>query len=150
MNEHQSDPEAARALAAAGDLRALIGRLRRRLRDEAPPGYFTPSQTSVLARLEREGPATVTTLARAEGMRPQSMGAIVSVLEAAGLVSGVPDPSDGRQILLSLTPVARETINAGRAAKEDWLFHTMRAKLTPDEQEDLARGIDLLKRLVDP
>jgi len=150
MNEQQGDPEAARALAVAGDLRALIGRLRRRLRDEAPPGDFTPSRTSVLARLEREGPATVTTLARAEGMRPQSMGAIVSVLEAAGLVSGAPDPSDGRQTMLSLTAAARETINAGRAAKEDWLFRTMRARLTPDEQEDLARGIDLLKRLVDP
>lgn len=150
MNEQQGDPEAARALAVAGDLRALIGRLRRRLRDEAPPGDFTPSQTSVLARLEREGPATVTTLARAEGMRPQSMGAIVSVLEAAGLVSGAPDPSDGRQTMLSLTAAARETINAGRAAKEDWLFRAMRAKLAPDEQEELARGIDLLKRLLDP
>jgi DNA-binding MarR family transcriptional regulator len=150
MNEQQGDREAARVVALAGDLRALIGRLRRRLRDEAPPGDLTPSQTSVLARLEREGPATVTTLARAEGMRPQSMGAIVSALEAAGLVRGAPDPRDGRQTLLSLTAVARETINASRAAKEDWLVRTIRAKLAPDEQDDLARGIALLKRLVDP
>lgn len=150
MNEQQVDVEAARVVAVAGDLRTLIGRLRRRLRDEAPPGDFTPSQTSVLARLEREGPATLTMLARAEGMRPQSMGAIVSVLEAAGLVSGAPDPSDGRQTILSLTAVARETIDVGRAAKEDWLVRTIRAKLAPDEQEELAHGIDLLKRLVDP
>jgi DNA-binding MarR family transcriptional regulator len=150
MDEQQIDAEAARVAAVAGELRALLGTLRRRLREEAPPGDFTPSQTSVLARLDREGPATVTTLARAEGMRPQSMGAVVSVLEAAGLVSGTPDPSDGRQTILSLTALARETIDASRVAREGWLFRTIRAKLTPDEQEELARGIELLKRLVDP
>ncbi len=150
MDEQQGAVEAARRAAVAADLRALIGRLRRRLQDEAPPGAFTPSQTAVLARLVRAGPATVTTLARAEGMRPQSMGAIVSALEAAGLVQGAPDPCDGRQTILSLTALAHETITAGRAAKEDWLVRTMETKLTPDEQDALARGVELLKRLVDP
>ena len=150
MDEQQIDAEAARVAAVAGELRALIGKLRRRLREEAPPGDFTPSQLSVLARLDREGPATVTMLARAEAMRPQSMGAIVSALQAAGLVGGAPDPSDGRQIILSLTALARETIDASRAAREDWLFRTIRAKLTPDEQKELARGVELLKCLVEP
>jgi DNA-binding MarR family transcriptional regulator len=36
-------------------------------------------------------------------MRPQSMGSAVALLEAAGFVSGAPDPSDGRQTILSLT-----------------------------------------------
>jgi DNA-binding MarR family transcriptional regulator len=104
----------------------------------------------VLGRLEREGPATVTTLAKAEGMRPQSMGANISVLEAAGLVSGRPDPSDGRQTLLSVTPRFEEWIKAGRAAREDWLFRAIRTKLAPVEQEQLAAGIELLERLVEP
>ena len=134
-------------LALAGDLRVVIGQLRRRLREQASFGDLTWSQTSVLSRLDREGSATVTSLARAEGMRPQSMGATVSALEAAGLVNGSPDPEDGRQIILSLSPACREWIKAGRAAKEDWLFRAIQSKLSPEEQGELAKGVELLKRL---
>ena len=149
MNDRPSDPEAARASALAAELRVLIGKLKRRLREEAHSGDLTLSQTSVLSRLEREGPATVTTLARAEGVRPQSMGATVSDLEAAGLVSGAPDPADGRQTILSLTAACREMIKASRAAREDWLFRAIRTKLAQSEQEALATGVELLERLVD-
>ena len=136
-------------LALAGDLRVVIGQLRRRLREQASFGDLTWSQTSVLSRLEGEGSATVTSLARAEGMRPQSMGATVSALEAAGLVDGSPDPEDGRQTILSLSPACREWIKAGRAAKEDWLFRAIQSKLSPEEQGDLAKGVELLKRLAE-
>jgi DNA-binding MarR family transcriptional regulator len=148
MNE-QGNPDAARALALAGELRVLIGKLKRRLREQAHVGDLTWSQMSVLSRLEREGPATVTTLARAEGVRPQSMGATVFALEEAGLVSGTPDPTDGRQTVLSLTAACRQWIKAGRAAREDWLFRAIRAKLAQAEQEELASAIELVKRLVD-
>jgi DNA-binding MarR family transcriptional regulator len=150
MSQDQVDVEAAAALAVAGELRVLIGTLSRRLRAEAHPGDFTASQVAVISRLGSGGPATLTTLARAEGMRPQSMGAIVSVLEAAGLVGGVPDPTDGRQTILSLTASAREMIDANRVAKEDWLFRAIRSNLTPEEQRDLAHSIELLNHLVNP
>src|SRR5216684_1889453 len=107
------------------------------MREQGHLGDLTWSQVSVISRLERDGPATVTTLARAEGMRPQSMGANVSALEAAGLVSGVPDPADGRQTILSLTEHCREWIRVGRAAREDWLFRAIQARLAPAEQEQL-------------
>jgi DNA-binding MarR family transcriptional regulator len=147
--KQRGDPEAAHALAVAGELRVVLGKLKRRLREEANLGDFTLSQMSVLSRLEREGPATVTTLARAEGVRPQSMGATVSALDAAGFVSGAPDPTDGRQTILSLTTACREWIKASRAAREDWLFRAIRTKLTAGEQEQLAVTVELLNRLVD-
>lgn len=149
MDEQQSDPGIARVSALAGELHVLIGKLKRRLREEAHAGDFTWSQTSVLVRLERDGPATVTTLARAEGVRPQSMGATIAVLEAAGLVHGAPDPADGRQTILSLTDTCRDRIRAGRAAREDWLSRAIQTKLSVAELEQLATGIELLKRLVD-
>jgi DNA-binding MarR family transcriptional regulator len=102
---------------------------------------------SVLGYLEREGPATVTTLARAEGMRPQSMGANLSVLQAAGLVLGTADPSDGRQTLWSVTQACRKRVKAGRAAREDWLGHAIQTHLAPAELETLARALESLKRL---
>jgi DNA-binding MarR family transcriptional regulator len=139
----------AHVMALAGELRVVVGQLRRRLREQASFGDLTWSQTSVLSRLERDGPATVTSLAKAEGMRPQSMGATVSALEAAGLVSGSPDPQDGRQTILSLTAACREWIKASRAAKEDWLFQVIQSKLSLQEQGELAKGVELLKRLAE-
>ncbi len=149
MTDHQDNPDDAVALALAGDLRALIGQFKRMFRDQASLGDMTLSQVSVLGRLDRDGPATVTGLARAEGVRPQSMGATVSALETMGLVSGTPDPTDGRQTIWSLTPACRERIRVGRAAREDWLFHVIQRKLSAAEQEQLANGLALLKRLTE-
>jgi len=146
MNE-TNDPEAVRAAAMAGELRVVLGRLSRRLREQSHAGDFTGAQKSVLLRLERDGPATVTTLAKAEGVRPQSMGATIAVLEAAGLLAGAADPADGRQTILSLTAACREMVRASRAAREDWLFHAIQTKFAPHELAQLASSIELLQRL---
>jgi DNA-binding MarR family transcriptional regulator len=149
MREKPINPATAHTWALAAELRVVIGALSRRLREQSYFGDLTWSQILVLSRLEREGPATVTALARAEGMRPQSMGATVSALEAAGLLIGAPDPGDGRQTILSLTAKCREMIKAGRAAREDWLFRALGTELAPAEQKQLAGSITLLQRLVD-
>ena len=140
--------DAARTSALATEIRALIGKLKRRLREQAGVGDLTPSQISVLLRLEREGPATTSNLARLEGMRPQSMGTLVAPLQAAGLVSGAPDPTDGRQTLLSLTDACRKSVQEGRAARQDWLTRSLQTRFSLKEQESLAEAIELLKRLV--
>lgn len=139
----------ARAGALAEELRSLVGKLKRRLREQAGPEDLTPSQVSILLRLEKDGPATVSSLARSEKMRPQSMSTAVAALLAAGLVSGAPDPEDGRQTILSLTKACRDWIRVGRAARQDWLSRTISARLSPREQDELAAAVSLLKRLVD-
>jgi DNA-binding MarR family transcriptional regulator len=149
---NQQSPRKARsadAHALAGELRALAGKLKRRLREQADVGDLTPSQRSVLLRLEKDGPATASTLARMEGMRPQSMGPIIAALESAGLVRGAPDPRDGRQTILSLTEACRIMLDKGRAARQDWLSRTIETRLSGEEQKQLAAAITLLRRLVD-
>ncbi len=143
-----AEPETSAVSAMAVDLRLLLGQLRRKLREQDGSEDLTWSQTCVLSRLERDGPATVTALARAEGVRPQSMGATIASLEAAGLVIGAPDPGDGRRTLLSLTDACRDWIMAGRTARQDWLVHAIQSKLSVEEQAALARAVDLLKRLL--
>jgi DNA-binding MarR family transcriptional regulator len=149
MNQRQDAPEIARASALAADLRALFGKLKRRLREQTDFKDLTPTQVAVLLRLEREGPTTVSALARAEGMRSQSMGSTVAPLQAAGLVGGEPDPNDGRQTILSLTEACRKWIGEGRAARNDWLTRNIETKLSPEEQQVLAKGVELLRRLAD-
>src|SRR5580700_5847583 len=110
----------------AAELRVVLGKLKRRLREHANKGDLSLSQMAVIGYLDREGPSTVTTLARAEGVRPQSMGATVAALEEAGLVRGTQHPADGRQVVLSLTTAANEWVRTSRAAREDWLAQAIR------------------------
>ena len=145
----QDDPARAHASALAEDLRLIAGRLKRRLREETDIGDLSWSQAAVLGRLDRDGPATATALAKAEGMRPQSMGEILAQLKALGFIVGAPDPADGRQTILALTDACRAWVQEARAARQDWLLRTIQAQFTPDEQEQLAVGLALLKRLVE-
>jgi DNA-binding MarR family transcriptional regulator len=134
----------------AAELRAAMGRLTRLLREHAPKGELTQSQLFALGRLEREGPQTVTALARAEGVRPQSMGATVAPLQDMGLVAASPDPADGRQTILEATETARQLVKAHRAARESWLLSAIASRLTQKEQQELARAVTLLQHLAEP
>ena len=149
MKPERADPESTAASALAAELRIVIGALRRRFREQADEGDLTSAQKSVLLRLERDGPTTRSALARAEAMRPQSMGAIIAALEAAGHVAGAPDPSDGRQTILSLTAHFRDRVSAARTARKDWLLRVLQARLTAQEQRQLAGAVELLERLLE-
>jgi DNA-binding MarR family transcriptional regulator len=149
MSRASPTSESPQLTALAGELRVVVAKLIRRVREQAHGGDFTNAQKSVLLRLERDGPATVSMLARAEGVRPQSMRITVAALEAAGAVSGKPDPKDGRQTFLSLTPSFLKILKTGRTAREDWLFRALKAQLAPREHEQLAAAVKLLSRLAD-
>ena len=144
MNKRKVD-----AASLAAELHGLVGKLKRKLREQASAGDLTPSQSAVLRHLGRDGPTTVTALAKMEGVRSQSMGATVAGLEALRLVKGAPDAKDGRQTILSLTPSCRELIRTGRAARQDWLLKAIQSKLSSEEQAQLAFSLRLLGRLVD-
>ena len=149
MSKQSDDLDSERALEMASELRITIGKLRRLLREQVHIGNLTWSEVTVLGRLERDGPATVTELARAEGVRSQSMGATVAALVSAGLIVGTPHPKDGRQTILTLTDACRILVAENRAVRDDWLLHAIQANLTAKEQTQLAQGIALLKRLAD-
>lgn len=110
-------------------------------------GDLTTSQTAALLRIERDGPGTVSGLARAEGVTPQSMRIIVGALEAAGYIEGRADPADGRQTIISLTDTYRQWITSGRAVREDWLIRKIQSVLSPEEQALLASAMPVLERL---
>jgi DNA-binding MarR family transcriptional regulator len=144
-----SSPAATSAALLAQDLRALMRKLKRQLREQSLTHDLAPSQVSVLLRLEKDGPATASALARAEGMRPQSMAPILPVLEHAGLVERAADPNDGRKTLFSMTDACRHWLEEARAARQDWLTRTLQARLTSAELDRVADAVVLLQRLVE-
>src|ERR1700751_1948734 len=95
-------------LAAA--LRSSIGLLLRRMRQTRPDDELSLPESSALTRLDRNGPATASALARLEQISPQSMGATRGSLERRVLVQRAADPQDVRRIVLSLPETGRQTL----------------------------------------
>ena len=149
MVKTPANRDAALASKLAAELRTTFGHLKRKLRQHGGLNDFTSSQIAVLLRLERDGPATVSSLARAEGMRPQSMSAVIAPLEDMRFVAGAADPHDGRKTLMSLTRACKTWIKDGRAARQDWLAQTIQQKLSPQEQKKLSSAIPLLAHIAE-
>jgi DNA-binding MarR family transcriptional regulator len=133
---------------AATELALALGLLMRRLRSAAPSESHELSwtQKAVMVRLGTEGPATTAELARSEGVKPQSMGAIVAVLEEMGIVERRPHPTDGRQVNIALTAKGASVRKNAGIAKRTWLAKAI-AKLDATEQKSLPAAIALIKRL---
>src|ERR1700744_1034376 len=131
---------------AVAELWLAIGQLVRRLRMEVNPGELSWSQLATLARLDKMGAMTTADLARAEFVKPQSMGTTLADLEQAGLVQRRPHPTDGRQVLFALTAEGMEARRQRNIAKREWLLTAM-AKLDPAEQQTLMAAGAPIKRL---
>lgn len=132
----------------ADHLASVVGRLLRRLRSSSSEKLLTPTQRSVLARLEDAGPATTADLARSEFVRPQSMRLTLGGLEEQGLVERTPDPVDGRKSVVSVTDTGRTTLARVRAAKRDWLAEAVASELDGAERRTVAEAAGLIERLV--
>ena len=123
-----------------------MGVLLRRVRGEAGSVGLGWSLAAVLGRLDRTGAMTTAELARAEMVKPQSMGSFLAELEQEGLVRRQPHPTDGRQILFSLTEAGVEARRRRHAAKLEWLT-TAIERCDADERRTLVDAIALIQRL---
>ena len=130
----------------ASDLRVVLGQLVRRLRAEH---RFSLSHGAVLGRLDREGPQSVSDLAAAERVRPQSMAQTVSELEAEGLVTRSPDSNDRRRAVVELTEAGQVVLARERRQREGWLAQAIAEGFDEDEQRVLTDAVRLLQRLAE-
>jgi DNA-binding MarR family transcriptional regulator len=130
----------------ASELRVVIGQLIRRLRSE----HRLPlSHGVVLGRLDRDGSQSVSELALAERMRPQSMAQTVADLEADGYVARRPDPTDGRRALVDLTETGLAALESDRRQREGWLAGAIAHEMSAEEQAVLRDAVPLLRRLAE-
>jgi DNA-binding MarR family transcriptional regulator len=135
------------AVRAAREVRVVVGRLRRRLKETYDTEGLTPSQTSVLSRLSKDGPASTSDLAAAERVRHQSMASTLGALEERGLIQRRPDPEDGRRQLVSLSEASRAFLDDKRRAGEEWLARSLQAHYTEQERQLVLEALALLDRL---
>jgi DNA-binding MarR family transcriptional regulator len=130
------------------DFTQAIGLLVRRVRAAAASHELSLTEAAVMSRLARDGPATTADLARAEGMKPQSMGATIAALEEMGMVERRPHPTDGRQLNIQLTAKGAAVRNHAKDAKRTWLAQAI-AQLDEQDRETLFKAGDIIKRLAE-
>jgi DNA-binding MarR family transcriptional regulator len=130
------------------DFIQAVGLLVRRVRAAAASHELSLTESAVMARLAKNGPATTADLARAEAMKPQSMGTTIAALEERGLVERKPHSTDGRQMNIALTARGTAVRNSAKDAKRTWLAQAI-AQLDEHDQETLFKAGEIIKRLVE-
>jgi DNA-binding MarR family transcriptional regulator len=131
----------------ASSLQVAFSLLMRRMRQAQESGDLTVPQVSALARIDREGPNTVTALAKAEQISPQSMGATLNALEARGLIERSADPTDGRRVVLSISPAGHCMLRGRQNARARQLKKAFSAEFTSSELSQLMAAVLLLERV---
>jgi DNA-binding MarR family transcriptional regulator len=134
---------------AADALVDHLSRLARRLRQRPLTGQLTQPESSALALVTRDNAMTVADLARAEDVRPQSMGAVVGSLERRGLLKRQRDRTDGRRVLITVTKAGREVTNKARSPRGDQIAGALSSGFSEEELEQLLAAAPLLGRLAD-
>ncbi len=133
--------------ALAHDLRLAVMRFSRRLRNQRVDTSVTLTHLAALSTLKRNGPMSPGELAAQERVQPPSMTRVVVALEGMGLVTRTPHPTDGRQVVIDLTPAAEGLLSEEARAREAWLSSRLQ-ELTADERAVLREAAAIMEKLV--
>jgi DNA-binding MarR family transcriptional regulator len=131
----------------ADELRLVVGRLARRIRQQQTGG-LTASQHSALAAIESLGPVRLSDLAAAERVSPPTMTKIVAALESAGLTARAGDDADRRVSRLNITERGRATLRDIRRERSAFIRRRLDA-LSADELARLLAAMPVLTALVE-
>ncbi len=99
-------------LDVATRLSTVIARSDRLLARQAAGDGLPRTQYSVLAAVVRRGPLRLADLVDRERLHPTMLSRIVGALEREGLLRRVPDPQDGRAVVLEATTDGGERFRA--------------------------------------
>jgi DNA-binding MarR family transcriptional regulator len=130
----------------AAELRTSVMRLARRLRRMRADTSLGLGQLAALGTLDRHGPMTPGELAAHERVQPPSMTRIVKALEETGYLTRTPHPTDGRQVVVTLSQQGKQLLREDRRKREAWLALRLQ-ELEPEERELLRRAAEVLDRL---
>lgn len=121
-----------------------IGRANRRML--AAGEGLGQGHLNALATIFRTGPIRPGDLAQREFVSAPTMTRTLRDLEKLGLVSRVPDASDGRSILVSVTPEGEHEVLRARSTRAELLAELLN-KLQPDQVAALRDALPALEKL---
>lgn len=137
-------------LETASRLRAVIGKLSRRLRPTpaALAAGLTPTRTSVLQTVVREGPIGLSHLAESEGINPTQLSRTIAHLVETGLVERSTDRGDRRAAWVKPTPAGKRLAERIRRERTDALNAALEG-LSAAERERIVGALAALEQLAE-
>ena len=143
-------PTAALDVETASRLRAVIGRLSRRLRKTASGAAagLTPTRISVLLHVSRAGPLRISELAAAEGINPTMLSRVVADLAEGGLLERLSDAGDRRAAWVKATAAGRRLADRMRRERTDALYLAL-ADLPEADRTLVERALPALELLTE-
>jgi DNA-binding MarR family transcriptional regulator len=135
-------------LDTATRLRAVLGRLSRRLRptEAATAAGLTPTRVAILLAVVRGGPIRLAELAAAEGINPTMLSRAISGLLEGGLIERTSDAEDRRSAWVQPTPAGRRLVETIRRERTDAVKLAL-AELDPAHREELESALPALEAL---
>ena len=131
----------------ANRLRAVVGKLSRRLRPTLAGTGLTPTRMSVLFTVVRLGPMRLSELASIEGLNPTMLSRVIAELASSGLVRRTPDPLDRRAARVEATPKGARLRERILGERSDVLSVQL-AELSDGERKAIADALPVLEELV--
>ena len=137
-------------LETAARLRAVIGKLSRRLRPTpaAVAAGLTPTRISVLHTVVREGPIRLSDLAASEAINPTQLSRAVAHLVETGLIERAADAGDRRAAWVKPTAAGKRLADRIRRERTDALNRALEG-LPPDERERILTALPALEDLAE-
>jgi DNA-binding MarR family transcriptional regulator len=142
INDVIADP-----LAVANQLRPVLLRLSRELRQETEQLGVTSRQVTLLWLIRGNPGMSLRELAAEERISAPALSGYVDRLEKAGLLARVRDESDRRRVGLALTEEGERLLRRVRARRTTWLAERLRG-LDDDELGAIEAAIDPLGKLL--
>jgi DNA-binding MarR family transcriptional regulator len=106
------------------------------------------TEVGVMRSLRDAGARRITELAAEERVTQPAITLLVNRLAERGWLKRVADPTDGRAVLVSLTPEGEEVFERLRSEYRA-LLHEEMATLDDSEVDTLAAAVEILDRLID-
>ncbi|MBE7195319.1 MAG: MarR family transcriptional regulator [Gordonia polyisoprenivorans] len=131
----------------ASDLSLAVVRLARHLRGRRAASTVSLTQLSALNTLSQQGPMTPGAMAAQERVQPPSMTRVIASLADLGMVKRDPHPTDGRQIIVTLSDLGQKVIADETHAREAWLRGQLE-KLGADDLTTLRSAVDIMSGIV--
>jgi DNA-binding MarR family transcriptional regulator len=131
----------------AASLRRSIGTLSWVMRKQRTVTDLGGQGLGLLSRLYRDGAQSPVELAAAEAVQPQSLTRPLAALEEAGLIRRTEHPTDGRKVIVDLTPEGLAALEADALARGQRLAELIAATTTEDERATLLASSELMERL---
>jgi DNA-binding MarR family transcriptional regulator len=129
-------------------LRFAIGRLARRLRLSAAGAGHTPTTTSVLFTIVREGPLRLSEVAEREALNPTMLSRVAGTLTDEGLIRRVADPRDRRAVLVEATAAGRRLREKVHRQRTEALSAEL-GRLDAADQQAIEQALPALERLAE-